>query len=112
MGVYIIQAGDPGPVKIGWCKDSYPKKRIAVLQVGCPEELEILYLIHPCARTFEGYLHKMFEKHRIRGEWFTYSQEIKDFIKWHSNLQRDVDALKRRRKQQRIEEAEERNFVD
>ncbi len=110
MGVYIIQAGENGLVKIGWCKDHHPKKRIAVLQIGCPEQLDILYLIHPCARTFEGFLHKEFEKDWVRGEWFFYSQEIKDFIRWHSNLQREVAASRKRKRERAEEEAEERRF--
>lgn len=116
MGVYFIQAGRNGLVKIGWCKDIYPEKRMSVLQIGCPETLEIVYSIHPCSRTFEGFLHKEFRKDRVRGEWFTYSQEIKEFIRWHSNLQRDAAILGKRRKEaeeeRRREQEEDRNYEE
>lgn len=106
MAVYFAQAGESGPVKIGWCKDS-PKKRVADLQTGCPVKLNILYVVTRCARNFEGNLHELFSKHRIRGEWFTYCKEIQEFISRHYNAEEAREFRLRIREQDRLEKEHE-----
>jgi Meiotically up-regulated gene 113 len=69
--LYFIQAGEIGPIKIGYSHD--PATRLAELQIGNPEELRLL-------GAFEGPLqgieameagwHYVFWAARIRGEWF------------------------------------------
>ena len=106
MPVYFAQSGENGPVKIGWCKDA-AEKRISVLQTGCPDELHILYVVEICARNFEGFLHKRFQKHRLRGEWFIYSQEIKDFIAWDVRREKEKYRRKKQKQEVRIERKQE-----
>src|SRR5690606_777208 len=73
MPVYFIQAGEDGPVKIGWAAD--PVARLGELQVGNHLELRIIRTIDgpPIA---ERVLHDYFGHRRIRGEWFSFDQEM------------------------------------
>lgn len=43
MPVYFVQAGEAGPVKIGWATD--PRARIADLQTGHYEPLRLIRII-------------------------------------------------------------------
>lgn len=65
--VYFIQSVNGGPVKIGQSAD--PKKRLALLQVGHPEDLTIRRLI-PDPAMLERFAHTLFGYAHIRGEWF------------------------------------------
>jgi hypothetical protein len=73
MPVYIIRAGTEGPVKIGWSKR--PAIRKANVQPTHYEELFVLREIN-CTRAGEGMLHRYFQSRRIRGEWFTFDEEM------------------------------------
>lgn len=64
-------------VKIGRTKN--PRKRVSDLMSGCPEDLTII-VIKENEVINENVLHKRFKEHRLHHEWFTYHQEIKDFI--------------------------------
>jgi len=74
MNVYFIKCCDnKGFIKIGVANDPY--KRLDDLQVGCPYRLEIIAVIK-CrtkkhAYSTESYLHKVFRKTSVRGEWFS-----------------------------------------
>lgn len=71
-------------IKIGYSK--HPIKRLKQLQTGHPTKIgcEGWYLCENEDQAFiiEHKLHKRFEKDRIRknGEWFNYSNAIKEFI--------------------------------
>jgi hypothetical protein len=73
MAVYMIRAGEDGPVKIGKAVD--PIERMAVLQTYHFLTLHIM-------RVFEGgeveerALHQRFARLRIRGEWFAFAPEL------------------------------------
>jgi Meiotically Up-regulated Gene 113 (MUG113) protein len=69
MPVYFIQAGDDGPVKIGWAKQ--PAKRIAQLQTGHHVALNLLRLVDGDLRD-EARFHKAFREQRIVREWFMF----------------------------------------
>jgi hypothetical protein len=71
--VYFIQAGDDGPIKIGWALD--PTARLKELQVGCPEPLRLLMTIADDGEL-ESQLHRRFASLRLRGEWFRAEQEL------------------------------------
>lgn len=73
MAVYFIQAGENGPVKIGFA--SAMDKRFNCLQVG---HYEKLHLIRSIAGTelHERWLHHHFRERLIRGEWFSYCDEM------------------------------------
>lgn len=79
--VYFIQANPPeGPVKIGYT-GRRASQRLAEGQTFAPEELTVLV---EAIGTYEdeAKLHRLFERHRIRGEWFNYAPEIQDLV-WH-----------------------------
>jgi hypothetical protein len=84
--VYVVQAGDNGPVKIGFSKLSGLEKRIGALQVGCPYEIKLLYLLPDCSMELEHRLHILYRDYHMRGEWFE-SSVLKKF-------ERDMKASK------------------
>lgn len=75
--VYFIREGSSGPVKIGWSKDPY--KRMAALQTANPNQLILLGTI-PGHLTEEKRLHQRFARDRMNGEWFRFSDEIRNFV--------------------------------
>lgn len=75
--VYFIQARTLGLIKIGYSSDV--KKRIETLQTGCPDEIDLLRTI-PGSVELERAIHGRFAASRVRGEWFTPSAELMQFI--------------------------------
>lgn len=73
MPLYVIRAGDDGPVKIGIATDV--KRRIAGFQTSQPERLHLLHMFEG-GRDEERALHARFKAHRIKGEWFEPIPEI------------------------------------
>jgi hypothetical protein len=76
-GVYVIQAGDDGPVKIGVTCN--PGRRLAELQTGNHAKL-VLVSFYLCAtwliaRTVEASVHSALAPFRLYGEWFSVSPE-------------------------------------
>ena len=76
MAVYIIQAGDRGPVKIGMARSA--KARLRSLQVAHYENLTLRRVIEsgPLDAAVEAWMHQRFNEHHIRGEWFTHVPEM------------------------------------
>lgn len=66
-GIYFAQAGDEGPIKIGWSQDV--ERRMASLQVGCWVHVRLVATL-PGRRIDEVAMHQRFAAARIRGEWF------------------------------------------
>lgn len=66
-GVYFIQAGTSGPIKIGTARNAIA--RMEALQISCSEELRLLAFI-PGDQIVERALHREFRADRMRGEWF------------------------------------------
>lgn len=90
--VYFIEAQYKRmPVKIGYAADV--ATRLAQVQVGCPEQLSLLYAVECGTRAeeFEQRLHEAFAHLRIRrnGEWFESSPEIFDVIRRLQNASRN-----------------------
>ncbi len=71
--LYFIRAGDNGPVKIG-IADSIPE-RMATLQSASAVTLCLIREI-PGNRAQEQWLHQRFAEVRLRGEWFTFTEEM------------------------------------
>lgn len=99
MNVYMIRAGEKGPIKIG--KAENVDRRLAELQTANYEELKIIAII-PCGSTkaaeyVERGLHKRFGRYRIRGEWF------KGSIKF-SNVQEKMINVEHRERNQKNRE--------
>src|SRR5262245_24163164 len=65
--IYFIHNVRSAAVKVG-CSDD-PKSRLAQLQTGCPDLLELLGCIPGDERT-ETALHRVFRRYHLRGEWF------------------------------------------
>ena len=71
--VYFIGIKPDGPIKIGMARN--PASRLRDLQVSSPYELEVL-ASYPGGAFEEKELHRKFDGHHIRGEWFDRSPEI------------------------------------
>lgn len=74
--VYYVR-GAAGRIKIGFSEA--PDQRIASLQTGHPERLEVL-LVVPGTSDDERVLHAMFSYLRLSGEWFEGSPELLSHI--------------------------------
>lgn len=101
--IYIISDGEY--IKIGKANDV--EKRIKELQTGNPKELKIIRTIE-CDEIFatriECELHKILDKHKIRGEWYSItcineidkmSDEEILFLRFYENSKLDEIALGR-----------------
>lgn len=71
MPVYMIRAGETGPVKIGY--SVYPWGRLAELQVAHYETLRIVRLFEG-GEPEEASLHIRFADLYLRGEWHSFSR--------------------------------------
>lgn len=76
--VYFVQAGEHGPIKIGWTRGD-PAARIASLQTGNPFRLILLVAV-PGSVEDEASLHLRFDRIRMTGEWFQPTSELVAFI--------------------------------
>ncbi len=77
--VYFIENTHDSLIKIG--KSRNPEHRLATLQTSSGFELKLV------AKEFvtkmsesEQYLHDLFDKDRVKGEWFFQSSELLDYI--------------------------------
>ncbi len=79
--VYFFKASSkPQTVKIGFaCRNNLKRRKIAV-QVGCPFEITLIATMPGCLKT-EKRIHQLFDKQRVRGEWFGFSLGIRRLIK-------------------------------
>lgn len=75
--IYFILSDD-GYVKIGLSNE--PEKRLKSLQTATAHQLEIIYLM-PGTLEVEQYLHTLFSEDHSRGEWFIFSDKIREFIR-------------------------------
>jgi hypothetical protein len=73
--IYFLKANNR--IKIGNAND--PTQRIPSIQTSSPFDLEVLLIIDGNYDK-ERELHQKFEEFRKSGEWFEYSEPIKDFI--------------------------------
>lgn len=75
--VYVIGRQE-GPVKVGI--SCYPYGRLATLQIGCPFKLELLHTHKARSRNHalehEDMFHRVYEQHRLIGEWFDLDAEL------------------------------------
>jgi hypothetical protein len=76
--LYFIEAINTGYIKIG--RSANPDRRLAQLTTGSPNQLVLLGKISG-GSALEAELHRRFEGHREKGEWFKASSELKEFIK-------------------------------
>ena len=77
--VYVITSPDFEFIKIGMSTSF--KKRLRVLQVGCPFDLDMwLFIYTEVPREIEKYLHACLAHCWVRGEWFSPSEKDLDFL--------------------------------
>lgn len=72
---YIVEAVDQNIVKIG--KSTDVERRFDELQVACPHDLRLLVVIDG---DHEQTLHRRFSLHRVNGEWFAKTDEIRVYL--------------------------------
>lgn len=75
--IYVVIAAESGRMKVGTA--DHPRKRLKQLQTGCPEPL-LLFAVMPGGRRSEADLHRRLSPYRIRGEWFTFSDESRSVV--------------------------------
>lgn len=79
-GVYFIRAGKQ--LKIGHAADV--QKRLSALQTGAATTLHIEHVWRVHGRqqreALERFLHRKFSHLRVRGEWFEWTPELRDYI--------------------------------
>ncbi len=76
--IYFVRATSSGLIKIGYTGGD-PLARMADLQTGSPERLELFAVIEG-DQKFEAELHKEFARSRSHGEWFKPSRGLLGFI--------------------------------
>ncbi len=76
-GVYFLQGGDDGAIKIGMSRDI--TRRVSELQKCSPVELRIIGTIERMvgAAVLEASFHKRLAEHRLHGEWFKNCDEVR-----------------------------------
>jgi Meiotically Up-regulated Gene 113 (MUG113) protein len=80
--------GNNAKVKIGTSKNV--NARLASLKTGVPGKVRVYY-VTPANIALERELHDRFAEDRVSGEWFRFSQAIRDWI----NQDRDRRAIER-----------------
>ena len=65
--IYVIQAGEHGPIKIGTAAD--PGRRLQSLQVGNPDRLRLI-AVWPGDSAVEDAIHAELNRWHRSGEWF------------------------------------------
>jgi Meiotically Up-regulated Gene 113 (MUG113) protein len=94
MGVYFITTmPDMEYVKIGVAE--FVNNRLAGLQTASPFELRIVGYDKFGDRNDEGRLHARFGHLRIKGEWFRFTEEIRDYIR-DSQIEVTGEIIERR----------------
>lgn len=98
--IYFVACPQANAVKIGAMWGGNPYHRLMTLQVGCPFDLELLAVCDGGDKA-EAALHDRFAEHRIRGEWFRLTDELRAHIAQFSKperLPRGWHSQKRNRK--------------
>jgi hypothetical protein len=99
MPIYLIQAGDDGPVKIGFAYDV--SSRIRTIQNNHYEPLKLIACYEGEPRD-ERELHKKFNHLRVIKEWFKFDPAMlecglvpytpREAETWHVDLLASIDA--------------------
>lgn len=75
MAVYMVQAGDGGPVKIGLTSNEGLINRLGMMQSNNHVRLTLLRVLDG-GSAVERSLHRAFADLRLHGEWFSYSPDM------------------------------------
>lgn len=79
LGAFTAQCRG-GEVKVGTTRNL--AKRFSELQTGSPDTY-LIFGTMPGNKVVERILHKKWKPYHIRGEWFTFSDEIRQFAVDH-----------------------------
>jgi hypothetical protein len=74
--VYVLKS-ELGHVKFGFSKT--PNKRFSVLKSANSVDFDVLHVI-PGTLAQERYIHTMLKPHKVRGEWYHDTKEVRSFI--------------------------------
>jgi hypothetical protein len=74
--VYVVQAKNGGPVKIGHTSWRRRFNRLAAIQTGNPHKLVFRRLLSG-DMWLEQALHRVLEASRLEGEWFALTEDVK-----------------------------------
>ena len=80
--IYLIKCDTTNSCKIGYSDN--PLKRLGTLQTGNPYPLELISTIEGDLLK-EKELHQRFSHLKLQGEWFDYSDEVKEFFEINEN---------------------------
>jgi hypothetical protein len=101
--IYFIACPEANAVKIGTTAQSYHASaesalfaRLVQAQVNCPLKLEAMAMCDG-GKPEEAELHLRFANLRIRGEWFTLTDDLKAFIAQFPTPVRPVRGWRRRK---------------
>lgn len=83
MAVYFVQAGQGGPIKIGYTENL--RLRLQALSAGVPHEIIPLGVDDGALAGDEIDIHIRFAKCRLRGEWFNPTPELLAYISENSD---------------------------
>lgn len=75
MPVYFVRAGNTGAVKIGCTSEACFAARIAAIQVGNPDRINVIRTVVG-GIDVEAQIHHRFAANRLRGEWFTFDPDM------------------------------------
>ena len=75
--IYLIVDEDLQYCKVGYSKN--PDKRLESLQIGSPHKLFIAATVHGELYD-EAMIHKRWEHLAVRGEWFTFSEDMLNWL--------------------------------
>ena len=76
--IYFAEEVGSDTVKIGISVN--PESRLSTLQTSNPKTLRLIHAFEGTGED-EAELHERFAKDRIRGEWFTLSEQIKEYLR-------------------------------
>jgi T5orf172 domain len=75
MPVYMIQAGEHGPVKIGRSTENGLRDRLFSIQSGNHVRLSVIRVLVG-DKDVERALHSLFSHRRMHGEWFEFDEDM------------------------------------
>ena len=76
--VYFLYCEELNRIKIGITSDL--DQRINQIQSCCPSKLELIATFWNCTSECEKRFHSKFEEDRLNGEWFIFSDKMKEFL--------------------------------
>jgi DNA-binding XRE family transcriptional regulator len=91
--IYFVRCALTSRVKIGFSEK--PWLRLVKIQVDCPTELSLAAVLDGDVDA-ERAFHARFKEHRIRGEWFSESGSLKEFLREQPTPKRPPSVRKLR----------------